>query len=264
MKKIFLLAGFFAALSLSSCKKDKDDNNPGNGNGNGNGNGDASKVLKKITKLEDGKSLVYTFTYDANKRVTAFKSTDNEESTFFTYDGNGNLVKIEETEAEFKNIYTYTYNAAGEPVNAKFKSWKRHGSEPDELIEDDILTYTVAGGQVTKIHLNMTMAEAEANFNMIYTNGNLSKVVSNSGTYSYTASFTFGTKKPVFPVISKYVLDQAGFSLQFAAKNELLTASFDFPGTGLDKTITTHYTYDANGYVLTSTDGEASIAFEYE
>ena len=262
MKKIFLLAGFFAALSLSSCKKDKDDNsNPGNPANPGNGG--TTKILKKMTKVEDGKTLVYTLTYDGNKRVTAFKTTDNDESTFFTYDVNGNLTKVEETEAEFKNIYSYTYNAAGEPVNARFKSWKKHGAGPDELIEDDILTYTVAGGQVTKIHLEMTMVEEEENFNLTYTNGNLTKVQS-TGAFPYSASFTFGAKKPVYPVISKYVLDQAGFSLQFAAKNEVLSAAFDFPGTGFDKTITNRYTYDANGYVLTSTDGEASITFEYE
>jgi hypothetical protein len=80
----------------------------------------------------------------------------------------------------------------------------------------------------------------------------------------YTATFTFGNKKPVFPVVSNYILDHAGFSLQFAAKNEVLSANYDFPGTEMDETITTQYTYDSKGYVLTSTDGTAQLKFEYE
>jgi hypothetical protein len=60
------------------------------------------------------------------------------------------------------------------------------------------------------------------------------------------------------------VLDQAGFSLQFASNNEMLSASYDFPGTGADLSINTQYTYDSNGYVLTSNDGSEQMVFEYE
>jgi YD repeat-containing protein len=255
MKKILLVAGIAIGFTFLSCKKDKAQQ-PGPGNGG------ATKRLKKTTETENGQTTIYNWAYDANKRLIAIKSTNEIESTLFTYDGDGNLIKIEETESEFKNIYTYSYNN-GVPVSGAFKSWHKQNGEADELIEDDLLTYTMANNQVAKIHLDMTLALEEADFIFTYNNGNLVKIES-EGVTGYTASFTFGNKKPVFPLISKYVLDQAGFSLQFAASHELLSAAFDFPGTALDKTITTQYTYDGDGYVLTSTDGTAQLKFEYE
>jgi hypothetical protein len=52
--------------------------------------------------------------------------------------------------------------------------------------------------------------------------------------------------------------------MQFHAKNEVLTAIYDFPGTQFDNTITTKYTYDGNGYPLTSDDGETQLKYEYQ
>ena len=218
--------------------------------------------MKKITKTENGETTLYNFTYDASKRLTSYKSTDNLEQVLFTYDGGGNIIKVEETEEDFRNIYTYTYNN-GVPVSGTFKSWQKHAGEPDELIEDDILTYTLENDQVTNIHLNMTQYGEEVDFKLSYANGNLTRVES-SGLYPFTASFAYGNKKAAFPKLSKYVLDQGGFSLQFFARNELLSAVYDFPGTELDKTVTTQYTYDAAGFPLTSNDGETVLQFEYQ
>jgi hypothetical protein len=102
-----------------------------------------------------------------------------------------------------------------------------------------------------------------ANLQLTYSNGNLTKVVSN-GQVGYTADFSFGTHRSAFPKVSKFVLDQAGFSLQFAGNNDMLSASYDFPGTNFDYSINTQYTYDSDGYVLTSNDGDEQMVFEYE
>jgi len=238
MKKFFLLAVAASAFAIVSCKKDKvvkpDPVTP-------------VKLLTRMTKTENNITTVFNFLYDGNKRLTSYKSTDNKVGVFFTYDGNSNLVKVEDTEDHFKNIYTYTYNN-NIPVS---------GSEDDQLV------YTVENNQVTKIHLSFASSQDAADFTLSYgANGNLSKV--SSSNTGYTASFGYGTKKPVFPVLSKYILDQAGFSLQFVAKNELLSMAFDFPGTQFDKTVTTQYTYDTAGYVLGSNNGNAQISFEYQ
>jgi YD repeat-containing protein len=254
MKKLLLMAAGVAALTFTACKKDDSvQNNPGNGG--------ASKLLKKVTKTENGQTTIYNLVYDANKRLTSYRSTDNSEQMAFTYDGAGNVVKVEESDSEFKNIYAYTYNG-DVPVSASFKSWEKTAGEPDALVEDDILTYTVANAQVTNIKLK-TVDDEETNFLISYANGNLTKVEM-SGTSLFTASFVYGIKKSPYPKLSKYVLDQAGFSLQFFAKNELLSATYDFPGTEADVNITTQYTYDATGYPLTSNDGETLLKFEYE
>ena len=255
MKKLFVLAAGAATLTFTACKKDESTpNNPSNGG--------SAKLLKKVTKTENGETTIYNLTYDGNKRLTSYKSSNNLEEVLFTYDNSGNVVKVEQTDGEFKNIYAYVYSN-GVPVSGSFKSWMKHAGEPDELIEDDILTYTVTNNQVTKIHLDMTQDATAVDFVLTYTDGNISKVEV-PGSDLYKATFVYGTKKSPFPQLSKYVLDQAGFSLQFSSKNEMLSASYDFPDTQLDRTVTNQYTYDASGYPLTSNDGETVLKFEYQ
>lgn len=252
MKIRFLLAASVAALlAFSSCKKD-DTVTPL----------PASKKLKKITKTEAGVSSIFNLTYDGNNRLLSYKKTDNSEYVLFSYDAQGNLTGIEEKEEDFKNIYTYQYQN-NIPLTGLFKSWQVRAGQADELIEDDRLTYTVSNNKVTKMKLEMLQDASETMLNLTYTGNNLTKVVS-EGQIPYTADFTFGTHHSAFPKVSNYVLDQAGFSLQFAANNEMLSASFDFPGTAFDRNINTQYTYDNQGYVLTSNDGTTQIVFEYQ
>jgi len=254
MKKIFLLVFAAATLLVVSCKKDKDNN--------GTTPPPSAKTLIKMTKQEGTVTTVYNFTYDGAKRLTSFKSADNKAGASFSYDANGNLVKVEENEDDYKNIYTYSYTN-NKPVSGTFKSWQKTAGEPDDLIEDDQLTYTLTNNQVTKIHVMFTLSQDAADFNLTYGgNGNLSSIVGAGN--NYTASFTYGNKKPVFPIVSPYVLDQSGFSLQFVAKNELLSIVFDFPGTQFDETLNNQYTYDQDGYVLTSTDGSSSVTYQYQ
>jgi len=253
MKKIVLLSAV-AGLLLTACKKEgssETTTTPG------------AKTLKKVTKTEGGQTTVYTFNYDAAHRLTSIRTADNSEHTDFTYDGNGNITRTEEIEEGFRNVYTYIYSN-GLPASATFKSWQQHPGEPEELIEDDVLTYTVTNNQVSRIHLNMLQASEESDFNLTYTNGNLTRVVSGGGLLGYTATFTYGTKKAAFPKLYKYVLDQAGFSLQFFGGNELLSETIDLPGTAFDVNMSMQYTYDADGNVLTSTDGSATLKFEYQ
>ena len=251
MRQLFFLAVAFIALTFTSCKKENSTTNPET----------PSKLLKKMTKTENGEITVFNFIYDASKRLTSIKSVDESEITLLSYDAAGNLVKIDETEDEFHNIYSYTY-ANGLPVSATFKSWMKHAGEPDELIEDDVLTYTVNAGKVTGILMEMSDG-SQMDFALSYTNGNLTKV-NTVGSDFYSALITWGVKKSPYPPAAKYVLDQAGFSLLFFAKNEMISIAYDFPGNTMDKTITAQYTYDAAGYPITSNDGETQLKFEYQ
>ena len=267
MRKLFFLLTTTAMMILSSCQKDNIDGpnpNPNPNPGPGPTTPPSEKVLKKMIKTKDGASTIYTLTYDGSKKLVSIIADNNIEKTLFSYDAAGNLVKVEQSDEEFHNIYSYAY-VNNVPKSATFKSWMNRPGKPQELIEDDLLTYTVENNQVKNINLVMQLAEnATTDFAMHYnSSGNLIKVTADAP-FAYTADFTFGNKKPVFPVISKWVLDHAGFSLQYAAKNEVLSAKFDFPSNNFDRTVSTQYTYDANGYVLTSTDGEATIKFEYQ
>ena len=256
MKIKFLLATAVASImALTSCKKD-DPVTPAPGTPG------VSKKLKKVTTTEAAVTTVFNLTYDGNNRLLSYKNNANTEFVLFSYDAQGNLTGIEEKEKEFHNFYNYTYQN-NVPVSGVFKSWELVAGQPDELIEDDKLTYTVSNGKVSKIKLEMLQDGSELDLLLTYTGNNLTKVASD-GLFAYTADFSFGTHRSAFPKVSNYVLDQAGFSLLFASNNEMLSASFDFPGTALDKTVNTQYTYDSNGYVLTSNDGETQRVFEYE
>lgn len=254
MKKFLLAAGCMSLLAFSSCKKDDKENNDGGGPS-------VTKLIKKMTEVENGITTTYIFNYDGAKRLSNFVSTDGSQGATFTYDTRGNISKVVSIEENFKNVYTYTWQN-DLPISAHLQTWMVVAGEPEDLVEDDELTYTITDNKVSKIHLEMQDDE-EMDFNLTYTNGNLTKVQSSVPGF-YTASFAFGNKKSPFPQITKYVLDQAGFSLVYGSKNELLTAAFDFFGTGLDKTTTRTYTYDASGYPLTANDGSLKVTYEYQ
>jgi YD repeat-containing protein len=253
----FVLA---AVITLASCKKDRDDNDGGDGNNPPPAN---AKLLKKLTEVDDGVTTVYNLTYDNNKRLTSVKTSDNSDITNINYDGSGNVVRIESIQEDVRNLYEFTYTN-NKPVSGTFKSWERNGTDPEVLTQDDILTYTVENNRVTKMVMEMTIQEQEIPFVYEYdNNGNVTKIqTENSG--AYVATFSYGNKKSPFPKMFNYVLDQAGYSLRFFAKNEMKAISFDFPGTQLDNAITVQYTYDAEGYPLTSTDGTTQNTYEYQ
>jgi hypothetical protein len=258
MKKYFLFA-LIAALTVVSCKKPSDDTStptPG-----------TSKVLKRFIETKAGQSTTYNVSYDGSKRLTAVSSSDNQEVMTFTYGANDNIAKIENKEGNDRDVFEISYSN-GVPSSATYKSYEKDGAN-ETLISQYSLQYTVENNLVTKIKMIVPPDPAagedgyELDYDLSYTNGNLTRVET-QGAFAYAAIFSYGTKKPVFPAIFKYVLDPAGFSLEFFAKNDLLSMTYDYPGTELDVTINNTYTYDSKGYVLTSDDGETQTRFEYE
>src|SRR5688572_10700386 len=255
MKKLCMMAMVMSTLVFSSCRKDK-------GSDFDNGSGGSTKLLKKVTETSNGTTTVYNLNFDSNKRLIFLGSADNLETTNFTYDGAGNIIKVEVKEHNYYSTYIYTYNN-GIPVTGTLRTIMKTAGEPDDVMEDNILTYTVVNNQVTKIHQQMNLPDVALNVNLTYhSSGNLAKAEI-TGDEVYSVNYIYGTKKTAFPAMSKFVLD-LDFLIAFAAKNELITTIMDFPGTQFDQTVTNQYTYDANGYPLTSNDGHTQLAFEYQ
>jgi hypothetical protein len=258
MKKIILAASVLA-LTFTACKKEvtTDPTNPTKPD-------NSSRLLKKMTKSEAGQTTVYNLTYDGAKRLSQIKSADNHELIEFFYDNNGNVVKMEQREDnESRNLFTFSYNN-GIPVSGTFKSWELTEGEPEELTEDDVLTYTVTNNQVTKINQNFLLQDVAVDFLLTYANGNLAKAEATGiPNFNYSATFAYGDKKSPFPKVFKHVLDPAGLSVQFFTKNDIKSMTLHIPGT-TTQTTTTTYTYDAAGYPLTSNDGTTTHTFEYQ
>jgi hypothetical protein len=259
-KHILMLA--LAVVSLASCKKDKGDPNGPDPNGPGPDPDPVptAKVLKKYTETEGGQSTVYNLTY-SNKLLAAISSADQSDVTNFSYDGNGNVTKMENNSPESHTIYAFEYEN-GQPVRGSLKHYNlSNGAE--ELVEDDVIHFTVENNQVTKINMDMNVVQREVNFELSYENGNLKKIQGLDG-LEYSAEFSYGTKKSPYPKVFKFMMDYVGVTVPFFAKNDLKTQHYDFPGTDNDFTTTMENTYDANGYVISATDGTSTYTYEYQ
>lgn len=244
MKKILLLASVTAALIFSSCKKDKDE--PGTGG--------ATKVLKKIIQTTDGEETVYNFNYNTAKQLVSIISADNTEMQTFTYDAAGKLTGTVDENGEAKETLSFTY-ANGLPVSGVYKLFEKGANQSDELVNELQMTYTVTNSQVTKIHANYVKGTLEADFSLTYTNGNLTKVTAPG---DHEVTYTYGNKKPAFPKVFDFIMDISGQSVLFGAKNDLVAIGGHDPNT-------IEYTYDANGYVLTSDEADGThMKFEYQ
>jgi YD repeat-containing protein len=257
-----LVVALLALSTLAACKKEKGNDDPGTPDSG------SSKTLKKIIETKNGLTTTYNFSYDANQKLSSISSTDNSEVMSFAYANDGNVTKIEDKEGVERNVMEISYTN-GVPVSATYKTFEKDGVQGETLTEQYSFQYTVENAQVTKIKMIVPADPAndqegyELDYKLSYTNENITKIEA-TGYYAFTATFTYGNKKPAFPAILKYALDPAGFSLEFFSKNDLLTKNFDYPGTELDETATNTYTYDADGYVLTSNDGETQTRFEYQ
>jgi hypothetical protein len=250
IKNVFILLSVL--LILTGCKKNKSDQPNGNGN-----NPTSAKRLLKITKTQGAQTTIFNFSYETSGRLTAMTSNNGTEDIHITYDASGNPATLEEANLQFANLFTYTYNN-GAPVSATFKSYQKSNGT---LIEDDVYTYTVSNGKVSNIHLNMLKGPAVADFTITYNgDGNVTKIEAPG---FITATYTYGNKKPVYPISYKYITD-LGFAPRFSAQNEMLTEVYDVPGTANDRTTNMQYTYDTRGYPLTSTDGTAQYTYEYQ
>src|SRR5690349_19418819 len=118
MKKYFLIA-LVALTTVVACKKEKN-----NGDTSNPSNPGSSKVLKKIIETKSGVTTTHSLAYDANKRLTSIRTSDNSEVISFTYDGNGNVTKIENKEGDERSVFEYSYNN-NVPVSGTFKSFEK-------------------------------------------------------------------------------------------------------------------------------------------
>jgi YD repeat-containing protein len=248
--------------TLASCKKDSPspDNNGGN-------NPDpnpvpVAKTLKRLTATTGGESIVYNLTYNSSKLLTSVKSSDNTDVTTYNYDAQGNVTKVESIDPDEHSIYEFEYEN-GNPIRGTYKSYEIEDGQ-EVLGQDNIMHYELSGGKVTKIIMDMILQEVEVSFDLSYDNaGNLKKIEGLNG-LDYTAEFTYGSKKALFPKVFKFVLDHIGYSAQYFAKNDLKSQQFDFPGEEDDFANVLTNTYDANGYVTKTVQGDTELTYEYQ
>lgn len=240
---IFALA--VLSLSISSCKKDKDVPEV------------RKNLLVKQTYFENGApSIVYTYGYDANNRMTSFAFTGNASNTprnySYTYNAAGALTEAFESQSSLKT--RYSYNATG--TVSDLKEYQVSGAT-ETLVYTYIYSY--AGGIISENLVYALPANAFRNEYKYDVKGNLAEIKSYTttvanpaGTYSSTLTFSnYDSKhspRESFP---------AAMVFTYTAINN--------PGTLVYPSFTINYTYEynADGYPTKRIDGTNSDTYEY-
>jgi hypothetical protein len=237
MKKQLLILAL-AGLAFTACKKD--DDAPKN-----------SQLIKKITEVNDGDTIITNVSYDNSKRISIIKTNEGEE-TKLTYNSN-NLTVVEISDGDDKTKLEITYNG-GKPVTAVFSMY-----EDNVFINKYKYTYTLnAANQITEVLMkDSTNANVIGKAVFTYANGNVTKVQSYAGANLFsTLELTYGTKKSMFyNARVNYVLDP--FLAQAFSANEVTKEKFTI-GTIVNETTNT-YTYDASGFPLTANVSEKEL-----
>ncbi len=237
---VFLAFG----LVFTACKKSDDVVEPVHKN-----------LLLKLTN--DG--VVYTHTYDANNRMTAFARTSNPSnparSYTFTYNTNGTLIEYFESIGGFK--VKYTYNTDGTVANQKEYSV----SGATETLSNTY-TYTYVAGVVIANYVNASSGNGfrdeykyDANGNVIEDKQYTTTPANPAGTFSSTT--TYGNYDTQNNPNSSY---PSAFMFPFSAKNNFRSFSYS---TGGSATYT--YEYNADGYpTKRTTAGADLVTYEYK
>jgi YD repeat-containing protein len=247
IKKVFVLLPIM--LVLLACKKNAHDQQKGSSTN--------TKRLIKITEVRGGQTMVYNFNYNAKGRLASINSDDRTENITFSYDNDGNVISVSESNFQFLSMFYYNYRN-GKPVTATFKSWR---VSDDAILADDFYSYTVSNQRVTKIHVEMVQPFMSLDLSVTYnTDGNVTRIEAPG---VLTVSYSYGSKKPIYPNIYKYITDWS-FAPRFFAQNEINVENYNGPVASNNRVTAMQYTYGPEGYVVSSTDGTTQYTYDYQ
>lgn len=249
MKKLLTMA-FVAMTMMTSCSDD--DSSDTNNNPGGDG-----PLLTKLVETYDGETYTTNFHYNGNK-LTGYSDNEGFE-TEFTYTGD-KITKIEAfDEGDLVNEHIYEYHPDGKlakHIEIYYYDGSAHGTKMLFNHNGDGTVYIAifSGDQTAQ-----TIAEGTGAINMV--NGNIesvSIVTEDGDEFEYT--YTYDNKHNPFKNITGYEILMFS-DLQGGVNN--VTSETD---TEWGDVMTTTYTYNAEGYPVTSSDtwdGEPDGDYEY-
>ena len=237
-------------LFLGACKKDKDNNNPD------------PVVTKKITKVEQDANNYLTFSYNPNGSLKTVVLATNEEgipvvqTMNLAYGDNKKISDITIDGAEHHIAYIYENGVLSKTEVRDDKNYiLRSGSfyyENGRLMNyGEFQPFPLEDGSEGILYKRVSETKytytTDGNIRTITTNlrNPLTDQLEKAGSHTYEGYD--GKKNPlaVFPELSLGLFQEVNKS------NLLIEKRFDETGK-LTETITRTYTYDSNGYPLTS------------
>lgn len=228
---------------IASCKKEKVEEQPATPATN--------LLIRSVTEANTNDSLVRTFTYDANNRVTVINQTANPSNaarTFtFSYNPNGSLAYYDDN---IFGRYRLTYNAAGK-VDSKKTYTVNNGTETLSYS----LIYTYNGSVVTENYTpqpgigSIEKYTFDGSGNLITVNSYLkSSPTDNVGAANGTSTYSnYDNKKN----------NEGGFpsAVRFPSNSVNNEGSVVYTNGSYSYT----YLYNADGYVTKRTDNGGYI-----
>lgn len=289
---------FLGTFMLSSCDPTQDQANGDflngvtyeNNTNNGGTGTTPSKLLKKVTINDDGDVVVYSYTYNSNKKLTSVTSDDGSIKINITYQSSGNIAQIVRTENNMGVINTeeivpvYTSSQI-----TKLNVTHKEASKSIKSVAN--LTYASNGWPATikeEIY-GEDNTSVVANFvsSLSYSGNNISK-------WNFKSSFKLGLPVPVFDFLQEMELtvnlsdydnkinpynllpkdylistihaEADASSITGFAKNNSNKANvvFVFSGTPFEDSQTMSYIYDKDGYPTSAVTTDIVTKFEYQ
>lgn len=301
MKNIFYyLTLILGILMLSSCVPNQDENgdflngvefDPTTTTPGTEGPGTTpSKLLKKVTIDDEGDVLVYSYTYNAAKKLTGVSTDDGSIKINITYQTSGNIAKVIRTENSMGTISSeeivpvYSNNQ----ITKLNVTHKESGGSIKSIAN---LTYASNGwpSMIKEDIYNEDNTSVVANFvsNLSYTGNNISK-------WHFKSSMDLGLPVPVFDFLQELELtvNLSGYdnkinpynllpkdylismihaeadasSITGFAKNNStkINVIFNLGGTNMEDTQTATYIYDKDGYPTSVSTTSIITKFEYQ
>lgn len=297
---LYYFSLIFGILTLSACDPNQDANgdylvgadyNPTTGGGTGGNGTTPSKLLKKVTIDDAGDVLVYDYSYNANKKLTAIIANDNSTRLNITYQASGNIAKITRTEnglsgttteeivptytatqitkleithtegtGSIKSIANLTYGSNGWPSMVK-ENYYADGSTT-QTVATVVSDFTYAGNNITKWHFNSSLNASLP----VPVFDFLQEIDLTVNLQDYDNKINPYNLLPKDFLISVVHAEADASSITGFAKNNAKTINFilKFGGAPVEGTQSATYVYDKDGYPVSATSPDIVTKFEYQ
>jgi len=296
MKNIsYYLSLIFGILMLSSCDPNQDANgdfligvdyDPTTG-----GTATPTKLLKKVTINDAGSVLVYTYSYNANKKLTGITTDDNSVRLAITYLTSGNIAKItrmedgmsgisteeivpvysgsqitkldithKETSGTLKSVADLTYGSNNWPSKVQEKVFAEGSTT--QVVANVVSDLTYNGNNITKWHFNSSF-NASLPVPVFDFLKEIDLTVNLSDYDNKINPYNLLPKDFLIAVIHA---EADASSITGFAKNNAKTLNFilKLGTTSVGDTQKAIYAYDNDGYPTSATSTDVVTKFEYQ
>ncbi len=293
---LYYIFGFFV---LSACSPNQDadgdllngvDYDWTNTDGGNNGGTTPSKLLKTVTINDAGEVVTYTYTYNANKKLTGITTDDNNLKINITYLASGNIGKIVRTEnnmgtvsteeivpvytggkidktnvthiengKSIKSVGTVTYNSNGWPSAVKEDIYDESNTK---IAANFASTFTYSGNNITKWNFKSSFATGLP----VPVFDFLQEMELTADLSEYDDKINPYNLLPKDYLIATVHAEADASSITGFAKNNAkkIGITVVFAGTPMADSQSVVYIYDKDGYPTTATSKDVVTKFVYQ